>query len=102
MYRIDIDVTANSGCNIYLDEGSPYVKIAPIGETGSFTTYWSPQVTYLRIYRWENNGTGGHGEEFVEVDSDVAKQVRANWNRYINKKLGLVSKAEAEKIERRK
>ena len=56
----------------------------------------------LTVYKWENNGTGGHGEEFVEVDSDVAKQVRANWNRYINKKLGLVSTANPEKIERRK
>jgi len=40
-------------------------------------------------------------EEFVEVDSDVAKQVRANWNRYINKQLGLISKASPEKIERK-
>ena len=40
-------------------------------------------------------------QEFVEVDSNVAKQVRANWNRYINKQLGLISKASPEKIERK-
>ena len=55
----------------------------------------------LTEYRWDTED-GGNREEFVDIDSDVAKQVRANWNRYINKKLGLVSKAEAEKIERRK
>ena len=51
----------------------------------------------LTTYDWQ---TSDH--TFTEVNSNVAKQVRANWNRYINKKLGLVSKAEAEKIERRK
>ena len=47
----------------------------------------------LTTYDWQNSD-----HRFTEVDSNVAKQVRANWNRYINNKLGLVSKAEAEKI----
>jgi len=55
----------------------------------------------LTEYRWDNDG-GTNRQEFVDIDSDVAKRVRANWNRYINKQLGLVSKAEAEKIERKK
>tara|TARA_R100001594_G_scaffold61597_1_gene95780 strand:- start:1937 stop:3049 length:1113 start_codon:yes stop_codon:yes gene_type:complete len=55
----------------------------------------------LTEYRWDTEG-GGNREEFVDIDSDVAKRVRANWNRYINKQLGLISKAEVEKIERRK
>ena len=54
----------------------------------------------LTEYRWDTEG-GGNRQEFVEVNSDVAKQVRANWNRYINKQLGLISKASPEKIERK-
>jgi len=54
----------------------------------------------LTEYRWDTEG-GGNRQEFVEVDSNVAKQVRANWNRYINKQLGLISKASPEKIERK-
>ena len=54
----------------------------------------------LTEYRWDTED-GGNREEFVDIDSDVAKQVRANWNRYINKKLGLISKASPEKIERK-
>jgi hypothetical protein len=50
----------------------------------------------LTTYDWQ---TSDH--TFTEVDSDVAKQVRANWNRYINKQLGLISKASPEKIERK-
>tara|TARA_R100001594_G_scaffold44040_1_gene76291 strand:+ start:4242 stop:5390 length:1149 start_codon:yes stop_codon:yes gene_type:complete len=84
MYRIDIDVTANSGCNIYLDEAGPYVKIAPIGETGSFTTYWSPQVTYLRIYRWENSGDNSY-DETATIDNVVVREVTGgNHGRMVN------------------
>ena len=50
----------------------------------------------LTTYDWQ---TSDH--TFTEVNSDVAKQVRANWNRYINKQLGLISKASPEKIERK-
>ena len=50
----------------------------------------------LTTYDWQ---TSDH--TFTEVNSNVAKQVRANWNRYINKKLGLISKASPEKIERK-
>ena len=50
----------------------------------------------LTTYDWQ---TSDH--TFTEVNSNVAKQVRANLNRYINKKLGLISKASPEKIERK-
>ena len=84
MYRIDIDVTANSGCNIYLDEGSPYVKIAPIGETGSFTTYWNATKTYLRIYRWENSGDNSY-DETATIDNVVVREVTGgNHGRMVN------------------
>ena len=55
----------------------------------------------LTEYRWDNDG-GHNTVVFVEIDSDVAKRVRANWNRYINKKLELISKASPEKVERKK
>tara|TARA_Y100001938_G_scaffold59086_1_gene82614 strand:+ start:1182 stop:2210 length:1029 start_codon:yes stop_codon:yes gene_type:complete len=51
----------------------------------------------LTTYDWQ---AGSH--KLVDVDSDIAKQVRAQWNRYINKKLGLVKKVSPEKVERKK
>ena len=82
--RIDIDVTANSGCNIYLDENNPYVKIVPIGETGSFTTYWNATKTYLRIYRWENSGDNSY-DETATIDNVVVREVTGgNHGRMVN------------------
>ena len=51
----------------------------------------------LTTYDWQTSSY-----KLVDVDSDIAKQVRAQWNRYINKKLGLVKKVSPEKVERKK
>ena len=51
----------------------------------------------LTTYDWQTSSY-----ELVDVDSDIAKQVRAQWNRYINKQLGLVKKVSPEKVERKK
>ena len=51
----------------------------------------------LTTYDWQTSSY-----KLVDVDSNIAKQVRAQWNRYINKKLGLVKKVSPEKVERKK
>ena len=51
----------------------------------------------LTTYDWQTSSY-----KLVDVDSNIAKQVRAQWNRYINKQLGLVKKVSPEKVERKK
>ena len=74
IYRIDMDITANSGTSVFLDEGNPYIRINPSeGDTGSYTVYWRASVNDLRIYRYDS--TGDSYDQTATIDNVVIREV---------------------------
>ena len=77
MYRIDVDITTNSGANLVVDDNNPYIKICNEGETGHHTMYWVPENrTTLRLYR--HDSTGDAYDQNVTIDNVVVRPVNGN------------------------
>ena len=77
MYRIDVDVTTNSGASLLVDDNNPYIKISEPLETGHHTMYWVPENrTELRLYR--HDSTGDAYDQNVTIDNVVVRPVNGN------------------------
>ena len=77
MYRIDVDVTLNTGAALIIDDNNPYIKICNASETGRFTVYWKPQnQTKFRLYR--HDSTGDAYDQNVNIDNLIVRPVNGN------------------------
>jgi hypothetical protein len=77
MYRIDVDITSNSGASLLVDDNNPYIKICDVGETGHHTMYWVPENrTELRLYR--HDSTGDAYDQTITIDNVVVRPVNGN------------------------
>ena len=77
MYRIDVDVTLNTGASLIIDDNNPYIKICNPSETGHFTMYWRPQnQTKFRLYR--HDSVGDAYDQNVNVDNVIVRPVNGN------------------------
>ena len=77
MYRLDVDITTNTGTRLIIDDDSPYVYVCDVGETGHHTIYWVPENrTLLQLYR--HDSTGDAYDQNVTIDNLVIRPVNGN------------------------
>ena len=77
LYRIDVDVTVNSGGSLVIDDTNPYIRVCEEGETGHHTMYWRPEnQTEFKLYRYD--GTGDAYDTNITIDNLTVRPVNGN------------------------